>query len=350
MDFTLPRKLQADNFTPLKRTPWAGTAITSTIKDAVLPGRVGEAVGESWEFSCDPQMPSRLVEGDMLLADYCRLGGERVLGEQVDRVDILVKLLHAASPLSLQLHPTDGDPNLKSSESGKPESWLVWHCEPGAGLYLGFREAIALDTLRELLESGADLRPHLQFVPVKPYDYFEILPHVPHAIGPGVLLLEPQRVLPGKSGKTYRLWDWNRTYDEQGQPSPQGSPRQLHIAEALPLLDPGHQCGDGYVATLRREAELTTYDGLTIRRYPANDCYQLVVIESTSQVNLWMHSEGYLCLTNLQGEFRWSQDHLRQGETAILPQSCLPSTFTLKPQTRLCLLGPALTPVQLKLA
>ena len=52
-----------------------------------------------------------------------------------------------------------------------------------------------------MLEKDEDLRPVLQFVAVKPGDYFEIEPGVPHAIGPGLVLLEPQRILSVKAEK-----------------------------------------------------------------------------------------------------------------------------------------------------
>jgi mannose-6-phosphate isomerase class I len=52
-----------------------------------------------------------------------------------------------------------------------------------------------------------------------------------------VTLLEPQNVVPGKRGVTYRFWDWNRRYDDQGRPSERGAPRPLHVAESLEATD-----------------------------------------------------------------------------------------------------------------
>ena len=42
----------------------------------------------------------------------------------------------------------------------------------------------------------------MSFVPVSPGDLFLIGPGTPHAIGKGVLLLEPQRVAPGGQRKS----------------------------------------------------------------------------------------------------------------------------------------------------
>ena len=70
--------------------------------------------------------------------------------------------------------------------------------------------------------SSGDASALLRFVPVAPGDFFTIGPGTPHAIGPGLTLVEPQQVLPGRRGLTYRYWDWNRRYDAEGRPDPQG--------------------------------------------------------------------------------------------------------------------------------
>ena len=122
-----------------------------------------------------------------------------------------------------------------------------------------------------MLEKDEDLRPVLQFVPVKPGDYFEIQPGVPHAIGPGLVLLEPQRIVFGKSGKTYRFWDWGRRYDEHGRvDQAHGKARPLHVAEALRIINPMKQVGDNFVSALRRQSVLKKpLDGLSCFLYPA---------------------------------------------------------------------------------
>ena len=70
-----------------------------------------------------------------------------------------------------------------------------------ADLYLGFSRPMSRDALGESIRSGADLTPFLQKVSVSAGDYFELGPGVPHSLGPGMVVLEPQRVLPGKAAK-----------------------------------------------------------------------------------------------------------------------------------------------------
>jgi mannose-6-phosphate isomerase len=144
-----------------------------------------------------------------------------------------VKLLDADDELSVQIHPADDFSGLKPGECGKPESWYVVAAEPGAGLYLGLAEGTTQEHLASLLETHGDLRGCLGWTPVAPGDFLLIEAGTVHAIGRGVTLVEPQKVLPGLRGITYRYWDWNRRYDPAGRLSPDGAPRALHVREAL---------------------------------------------------------------------------------------------------------------------
>jgi mannose-6-phosphate isomerase len=333
-------KLSPDRFTPLARTPWAGERIFEKYKKNLVVGASRMAIGEAWEISCDPDFPSRVLGVDQELLGYIQKDPENLLSRSyVERkgatCEILVKLLNAASPLSVQVHPTDDDPSLKAHECGKPESWLVLEAEAGAGLYLGFSQPITKEKLRSLLQADADLRPYLQFVAVKPGDYFEIQPGVPHAIGPGVTLLEPQRVLLGKSGKTYRFWDWGRRYRADGSLDMEaGKPRELHIEEGLRLIDPEGQVGEDFVSTLRRSPEVfPLLGGGEVRRYPANSNYQVFVVRlSKGQKLRWAIQDGFATLISLSGRFHCESASGERvayslGEPGFLPYASFPMTI-----------------------
>jgi mannose-6-phosphate isomerase len=235
-----PLLLNPDNFTPPARTPWGGRKIVHVLKRGIPLGaaqRAYDVVGESWELSLDPSFPSMVEESGRALADvvaddpYAFLGREALRGRR--GTALLVKLIDAAEPLSVQIHPADDHPGLSADESGKPECWYVVEAEPGAGLFLGLSEEATPSRVAAALESGQDVSALLGFVPVTPGDFFVIEAGTPHAIGAGTLLVEPQLVLPGRRGVTYRYWDWNRRYDARGRPDPRGEPRALHVAEAL---------------------------------------------------------------------------------------------------------------------
>jgi mannose-6-phosphate isomerase len=313
-------KLSPQLFTPLKRTPWAGSYITSYLKDEILPQEQGSKVGESWEFSCDPDFPSKIITTGESLANFFK--------KREHNCDLLVKILNANQNLSVQIHPPSGHPRLKASESGKPECWYILHAEKGAGLYLGFKAGINKSTLRSMLNRAEDLTPILQFVPVDVGDFFVIDAGVVHAIGAGVTLIEPQQVRQGQSGKTYRLWDWNRLYADDGTMDPvNGKARELHIEESLELFDPNVQCGEDFVATLRRNPQLERVDGIEHRIYPSVGYARLHHFKTTQSNSVWNFShQSYACLLMIQGAFTVDTIHLSKGENALLE----PSSYKVK--------------------
>ncbi len=336
-----PIALDSRNFTSIKRTPWAGSALAAGIKSKQCSSSTIR-VGESWEMSCDPDAPSKLAGNPAVtLSELIARYPEHCLSASLvasgrTTCDILVKLLNADSPLSLQIHPSDNHPALKSNECGKPESWLVLSAKPGSGFYLGFSRAWTTAEIKRKLDDGQFDESMLQFVPVQPGDYFEIEPHVPHAIGPGVVLLEPQRISAGKSGKTWRMWDWNRKYDQNGDLDPiHGKPRELHIRESMTLLTPESQHGQKYVDQLRRKpSTLTPSTGVVIDAYPPNSWYQTISIKLAPNAKIKLNSLiGYGCLTVLRGLLQTGLHTqkpiiMQQGETFFLPASCLPIEMT----------------------
>lgn len=341
LDLTSAVALNPKNFTTLGRTPWAGNQLARGLKQRHASSG-DQKIGEAWEFSCDPEAPSRLLDlPDATLADLiaCRtsecLSGSLVASGRAT-CDILVKLINPAAPLSLQIHPADDDHFLKSNECGKPESWLVLSAEEGAGLYLGFQKALPTHEIKQLLESGAFTADLLQFIPVKAGDYFEIDPHVPHAIGPGVVLLEPQRVLAGKSGKTWRMWDWNRKYDHLGrEDSNSGRPRELHIKEATTILRPESQVGETFVDTLRRLPTIKTVaPGVTAKIYPANQWYQVIVLDMAETTSAKISAKiGFAGCFITKGVVTSASQFGRHvpmhvGDNYFMPAKALPNTLT----------------------
>ena len=324
-------KLRPDRFTSLEKTPWAGYEIAKRFKKNVVPSSQGLAIGESWEFSCDPSFPSIVQSLDVRLDQFVKDNSARVFGDSHSSetfCNILVKLLNADQPLSLQVHPADHDPGLKEGECGKPESWLILHAAPGSGIFLGFKQAMTTSDLRVQLLAGDTAKDSLYFVPVKKGDFFEIEPGVPHAIGPGVTLLEPQRIDQGRSGKTYRLWDWGRLYNNQGQLDlASGKPRELHLEQALKLIDPQTQVGEAFVEQRRRKAKQETYraDSVRVLSFPANPYYQCRLVSMQSEAHISVETDRYAAIILLEGKLsflsRTGIVSLRVGESALLPVS-----------------------------
>ncbi|MEZ4340343.1 MAG: class I mannose-6-phosphate isomerase [Sandaracinaceae bacterium] len=293
--------LLAPRFTPPSRTPWGGHRIRR-LKG--LPA--GDVVGESWELSIEPDFPSRLEDG-------------RALRDLCPDTPLLVKLLDAVEPLSVQIHPSDDDPTLGPDEGGKPECWYVIDGAPGAGLYIGLAEGVDEAALRRALEGGEDVSRMLPFVPVEPGDFFVIEAGTPHCVGAGVFLLEPQRVEPGRRGLTYRFWDWNRTYDAEGHPDPMGAQRALHVEAALHVTRWDLPRGDRLLARIRvRAGRPALAAPAQIETLWATPPVRVMRVSGTGEVAI-APEDGLRGLTVLEGTVALGPLVVPAGRTAAIP-------------------------------
>lgn len=317
-----PVLLAPDNFTPPHRTPWGGRRI-----GALKGWTAADPIGESWELSVEPSFPSRTKDG-RVLDELLRRAPGPWLGAEADRgsTALLVKLLDAQDELSVQIHPRDDYEGLSEAESGKPESWYIVDREPGAGLYLGLSQGAGPEEMERALAQGDDVSELLPFVPVEPGDFFLIEAGTPHCIGGGVLLVEPQRVLPGRRGVTYRYWDWNRRYDAHGARHDEGTPRALHQRDAIAVTDWSLPRGDALLRRVRRRAgppdptgiarveSLAGPDGLS------SDALRVARLHGTGEVDFprW---DALVALTVLAGRVRIGPLEVGAGRTAAVPAS-----------------------------
>ncbi len=239
-------KMDPFNFVPLKKTPWGGKKI-SELKKRYFPessNEIPNQIGESWEVSTDLNYPSKIssqLEDKITLNELLKNDANRILGASIaekyaSHSPLLLKWLNADDLLSVQLHPKNGNPLLKSDECGKPESWLVIDVDQGGFVYLGFKEELSKNQIIDFLLNDQPEKCLHCYEPKK-LDYISVPPGCVHAIGRGVFVAEPQYVLPKKSGKTWRISDWRRLYDENGLKSAGGKPRELHVKESLEAID-----------------------------------------------------------------------------------------------------------------
>lgn len=192
-------------------------------------------VAESWEIAGHEDGTTRVINGPyagQLLTEVHRELGLALIGERNawaqarGKFPLLVKLLDAAQPLSVQVHPDD-DYALahEGNELGKTEMWVVLHAEPGAELILGVTAGTTPQAFRAAIFEGR-LEPSLHRVPVKAGDHVCVPAGTLHAIMGGLLIVEIQQ----NSNTTYRVYDWNRV-DASGRPRP------LHVDKALDVIN-----------------------------------------------------------------------------------------------------------------
>jgi mannose-6-phosphate isomerase len=177
------------------------------------------------------------------------LGDEAALGRT--STALLVKWLDADADLSLQIHPDDAYSGLAAGEAGKVEAWYVVEATEGAGFWFGLQPGVGERDVRAALAGAVDLRSLLSFVPARAGDLALIEPGMPHAVGRGLTLIEPQRARPDCRAVTYRYWDFDRRYDAHGRADPSGSPRALHVEDALAVTAWEKACDPAYAAAMR---------------------------------------------------------------------------------------------------
>ena len=200
---------------------WGGTRLKAWGKGEGL-----DRVAESWELAAHPDGNSVALDGPrsgVTLSSVAREHPEAVSPNYKpdEPFPLMVKLIDAKLPLSIQVHPDDGYAMRVEGGRGKTELWYILDHEPGAFLYLGFEGNVSREELEQAIAEGA-LPGLLRRFEVHRGDCFFIPAGTVHAIGGGVLLAEVQE----SSNLTYRVFDYNRI-------GPDGKLRPLHVEKAL---------------------------------------------------------------------------------------------------------------------
>jgi mannose-6-phosphate isomerase len=205
---------------------WGGRRLESELGKKLPPKG---PIGESWEIVDRPEAQSIVRDGPLsgkTLHELWTQYRDQIFGDVVDspRFPLLLKLLDARDKLSLQVHPPE---KLADKLGGEPKSefWYVAAADPGAELYLGFRESITRRQFERALRDGT-AADHVHTIRVSTGDAVFLPAGRFHGLGAGTLLIEVQQ----NSDTTYRVFDWNRLDDK-------GNRRQLHIDQALQCID-----------------------------------------------------------------------------------------------------------------
>ena len=159
-------------------------------------------VAESWELAAHKDGTSGFEGESFNLADLFSEHRE-LIGKKADvfeRFPMIIKLIDAKDNLSVQVHPSDEYALANEGSYGKTEMWYVVEAEEGAGLYVGFNRDVTEEEFRTLIAENR-LQEVLNFIPVKPGEWFFIEAGTVHAIGKGVVIAEIQQ----NSNLTYRL-------------------------------------------------------------------------------------------------------------------------------------------------
>ncbi len=199
-------------------------------------GHEAEAIGEAW------------LTGDACAFATGEFAG-RTLGEvwptlpvewtgtrlrNLSRIPLLVKFIFPEEKLSVQVHPDDAYAEKHEPAAGgmgKTEMWYVVSAREGAELRVGLRPGVTRESFQRAIAEGT-AENCLARVPVRVGDAVFVPAGTAHTICPGVTLCEIQQ----HSDVTYRVFDYNRVGAD-------GKPRDLHVRQALNVMQFGEQSG-----------------------------------------------------------------------------------------------------------
>jgi len=218
-------------FTPiLKNYIWGGRNLERL--NRALPEGI---IAESWEIAGHDDgttiVDNGYYAGTPLVELQAELGlnligSKNQWAHERGKFPMLVKLLDANRPLSVQVHPNDEYARANEGNSlGKTEMWVVLHARPGAHLILGVKKGTTPELFRQAIKDG-NLEQYLHYLPVKTGDHICVPAGSLHAIMDGTLIAEIQQ----NSNLTYRVYDWNRVGAD-------GKPRALHIDKSLEVIN-----------------------------------------------------------------------------------------------------------------
>lgn len=227
---------------PYRLLPYEKSAIWggSRLAEKYGKGESMNQIAETWECSVHPNGRSLIdteSEGCYFLCDFIDTD-RSVMGNDytsewkcTDKPDIesafpiLVKMIDAASSLSVQVHPDDNyAAALENGQRGKNEAWYILESDPDAKIIFGLRPGTTSEEFLLAIEEGR-ISDCFNFVHPVPGELYYVEAGIVHAIGGGIVVVEVQQ----NSYITYRLFDYDRT-------DIHGKKRELHVEKGLAAI------------------------------------------------------------------------------------------------------------------
>lgn len=269
-----------------------------------------DAVAESWELSVRDGATNLVENGagaGRPLSDCLAEMGSGAVSPGYDgkTFPLLIKLIDAETPLSVQVHPDDAYAKAHGVGNGKTEMWVVIDAEPGAQLVMGLADGVGRSAF-SIAVAEKKYDAVVKRVPVKPGDVFFIPSGMLHAIGGGILIAEVQQ----NCDTTYRVWDYDRR-------DKSGNLRPLHIKEALDVVRP---FADGECDAIRFEGKSSLLPGETLVncRY-----FEVSRLQISAPTALPVPADRFTHLLVLSGSVTVSGSgekvECRAGDSVLLP-------------------------------
>ncbi len=271
-------------------------------------------VGESWELTVREKEVCVIENGcfkGQPLSAVISAHEKELLGELAGApaFPILIKLIDAAQPLSVQVHPDDEYAKRVENGRGKTEVWHILEAESGAEILYGLADGVTAEDFANGVREG-NTEALLRHQKVKAGETYFIPSGMPHAIGKGILLAEVQQ----NCDLTYRVYDYNRTDAD-------GRPRELHIEKALDVIRSFSEQQVNGMRYARRDGKSNFTELLAdcpyfgVLRMELTDA--LAPVEQEGRMRHLLCVEGQGCLRYADGSMDFSK-----GDSILLP-ACL---------------------------
>lgn len=281
----------------LRRRAWGGDRLESLRPTASREPGSGP-FGESWELA-DLDRTGSSFGDRTTIARGCGAGRSvhEVLAEHRSALlgrgeprssgfPLLLKLLDAASPLSVQSHPSPEYAGENPGADVKHEGWFVMAASPGAVVYRGFRRHLDRSEIREAVATGR-LHEELVAEPVTAGDFIWLPSGTCHALGGGLLVAEVQT----PSDTTYRVHDWGRS-----DPS-----RPLHLKEIAEAVE-GTSAAELPPIVHTRRAEPLRANGFRTWDLHRGERFSIELIEADAGASMPVVTDGSaVCWMLLEG-------------------------------------------------
>jgi mannose-6-phosphate isomerase class I len=144
----------------LKDYIWGGRNLETILGRTLPPGKIAE----SWEIAAHKDGTTAVANGRFagtLLTDLHQQLGLDLIGsnnqwaQERDKFPLLIKLLDAHQPLSVQVHPDDAYALAhEGNELGKAEMWVVLRASEEAAVILGVSPKTTPAAFRQAIEAG----------------------------------------------------------------------------------------------------------------------------------------------------------------------------------------------------
>ena len=275
---------------PMKERIWGGDyfkKLNRTDKDNI---------GELWSASAHKEGESIVTNGKyegMKLSEVYNNYPHLFNNPSLKEFPILVKVIYAKDPLSVQVHPNDEYALKYENQYGKTEGWLVLDALKDSKLVLG-HNAKNKEELVKYIEND-DYDGLLKSVDVNPGEFYPIYAGTVHAIGAGLTILEIQQ----SSDVTYRFYDYHRK-------DANGKERELHVNQAVSVTTYNSQ-----------ELDRTNHLEQASHMVWDNE-YFTVSMLNVSENEVLVNPSNYAIFTVATGEFELDGKKLVVGDSFIL--------------------------------